>query len=153
MLRWLLEAWFSSAADGVQGWSCTRCWQALLPSGTGSRCWCCAWFWPESMTSHLQSGRTAQTQSKTWYFFKTWFICKGKMSVCHDSDTERSFCHQWITRSHFLLFFKISRMLVVDPKQRFTATDVLNHSFFSEYVVDEVRKFSPYRRFKVGFSF
>ncbi|XP_075892132.1 phosphorylase kinase, gamma 1a (muscle) [Nelusetta ayraudi] len=43
----------------------------------------------------------------------------------------------------------ISRMLVVDPKQRFTATDVLNHSFFSEYVVAEVRKFSPYRRFKV----
>lgn len=40
-------------------------------------------------------------------------------------------------------------MLVVDPKQRFTAKDVLNHSFFSQYVVDEVREFSPYRRFKV----
>lgn len=46
-------------------------------------------------------------------------------------------------------FPQISRMLVVDPKQRFTATDVLNHSFFSQYVVDEVRQFSPYRRFKV----
>uniref|UniRef100_A0A672ZI11 phosphorylase kinase n=1 Tax=Sphaeramia orbicularis TaxID=375764 RepID=A0A672ZI11_9TELE len=43
----------------------------------------------------------------------------------------------------------ISRMLVVDPKQRYTATDVLNHPFFSQYVVDEVRQFSPYRRFKV----
>lgn len=43
----------------------------------------------------------------------------------------------------------ISRMLVVDPKKRFTTTDVLNHSFFSQYVVDEVRQFSPLRRFKV----
>lgn len=40
-------------------------------------------------------------------------------------------------------------MLVVDPKQRFTATDVLNHSFFSQYVVHEVRQFTPFRRFKV----
>lgn len=48
------------------------------------------------------------------------------------------------------LFLQISRMLVVDPKQRFTATDVLNHSFFSQYVVHEVRQFSPYRRFKVS---
>lgn len=46
-------------------------------------------------------------------------------------------------------FLQISRMLVVDPMQRFTATDVLNHPFFSQYVVDEVRQFSPYRRFKV----
>ncbi|XP_014858224.1 PREDICTED: phosphorylase b kinase gamma catalytic chain, skeletal muscle/heart isoform [Poecilia mexicana] len=43
----------------------------------------------------------------------------------------------------------ISRMLVVDPRQRFTASDVLNHTFFSQYVVNEVRQFSPYRRFKV----
>uniref|UniRef100_A0A1A7XCR6 phosphorylase kinase n=1 Tax=Iconisemion striatum TaxID=60296 RepID=A0A1A7XCR6_9TELE len=43
----------------------------------------------------------------------------------------------------------ISRMLVVNPQQRFTATDALNHSFFSQYVVNEVRQFSPYRRFKV----
>uniref|UniRef100_A0A8C5E0J7 phosphorylase kinase n=1 Tax=Gouania willdenowi TaxID=441366 RepID=A0A8C5E0J7_GOUWI len=43
----------------------------------------------------------------------------------------------------------ISRMLVVDPKQRYSAQDVLSHSFFSQYVVDEVRQFSPYRRFKV----
>lgn len=40
-------------------------------------------------------------------------------------------------------------MLVVDPKQRYTAVDVLNHQFFSQYVVDEVRQFSPYRKFKV----
>ncbi|KAG7282495.1 hypothetical protein CRUP_020210 [Coryphaenoides rupestris] len=43
----------------------------------------------------------------------------------------------------------ISRMLVVDPKQRYTASDALNHPFFSQYVVAEVRQFSPYRRFKV----
>lgn len=43
----------------------------------------------------------------------------------------------------------ISRMLVVNPQQRYTATDALNHPFFSEYVVAEVRQFSPYRRFKV----
>uniref|UniRef100_A0A3B4ZIP9 phosphorylase kinase n=1 Tax=Stegastes partitus TaxID=144197 RepID=A0A3B4ZIP9_9TELE len=43
----------------------------------------------------------------------------------------------------------ISRMLVVDPKQRYTASEALSHSFFSQYVVDEVRQFSPYRRFKV----
>uniref|UniRef100_A0A3Q3E1U2 phosphorylase kinase n=1 Tax=Labrus bergylta TaxID=56723 RepID=A0A3Q3E1U2_9LABR len=43
----------------------------------------------------------------------------------------------------------ISRMLEVDPRQRYTVTDVLNHSFFSQYVVDEVRQFTPYRRFKV----
>lgn len=45
---------------------------------------------------------------------------------------------------------QISRMLVVDPQRRFTAADVLNHSFFSQYVVDEVRQFSPIRRFKVS---
>lgn len=38
---------------------------------------------------------------------------------------------------------------MVNPKQRFTATDVLNHSFFSQYVVHEVRQFTPFRRFKV----
>ncbi|XP_061637210.1 phosphorylase b kinase gamma catalytic chain, skeletal muscle/heart isoform-like [Phyllopteryx taeniolatus] len=43
----------------------------------------------------------------------------------------------------------ITRMLVVDPKQRYTAVDVLNHPFFSQYVVDEVRQLSPYRKFKV----
>ncbi|KAM9811336.1 phosphorylase b kinase gamma catalytic chain, skeletal muscle/heart isoform-like [Syngnathus typhle] len=43
----------------------------------------------------------------------------------------------------------ISRMLVVDPRQRYTAVDVLNHSFFSQYVVAEVRQLSPYRKFKV----
>ncbi|XP_056139864.1 phosphorylase kinase, gamma 1a (muscle) [Lampris incognitus] len=43
----------------------------------------------------------------------------------------------------------ISRLLVVDPKKRYTADDALNHPFFSQYVVAEVRQFSPYRRFKV----
>ncbi|KAJ8275486.1 hypothetical protein COCON_G00072380 [Conger conger] len=43
----------------------------------------------------------------------------------------------------------ISHLLVVDPDRRFTATDALNHPFFQQYVVAEVRHFSPYRKFKV----
>ncbi|XP_061775149.1 phosphorylase b kinase gamma catalytic chain, skeletal muscle/heart isoform-like [Nerophis ophidion] len=43
----------------------------------------------------------------------------------------------------------ISRMLVVDPKKRYSVIDALNHPFFSQYVVHEVRQFSPYRKFKV----
>lgn len=40
-------------------------------------------------------------------------------------------------------------MLVVNPEQRYTANDALNHPFFQQYVVEEVRHFSPYRKFKV----
>ncbi|KAI4878745.1 hypothetical protein NFI96_007881 [Prochilodus magdalenae] len=43
----------------------------------------------------------------------------------------------------------ISRLLVVDPQSRYTATDALNHPFFQQYEVAEVRHFSPYRKFKV----
>ncbi|XP_072517755.1 phosphorylase kinase, gamma 1b (muscle) [Salminus brasiliensis] len=43
----------------------------------------------------------------------------------------------------------ISRLLVVDPQSRYTATDALNHPFFQQYEVTEVRHFSPYRKFKV----
>uniref|UniRef100_A0A9J7XCP1 phosphorylase kinase n=1 Tax=Cyprinus carpio carpio TaxID=630221 RepID=A0A9J7XCP1_CYPCA len=43
----------------------------------------------------------------------------------------------------------ISRLLVVDPQSRYTATEALNHPFFQQYVVAEVRDFSPYRKFKV----
>ncbi|XP_073790754.1 phosphorylase kinase, gamma 1b (muscle) isoform X6 [Danio rerio] len=43
----------------------------------------------------------------------------------------------------------ISRLLVVDPESRYTATEALNHPFFQQYVVAEVRHFSPYRKFKV----
>ncbi|XP_063061495.1 phosphorylase b kinase gamma catalytic chain, skeletal muscle/heart isoform-like [Engraulis encrasicolus] len=43
----------------------------------------------------------------------------------------------------------ISRMLVVNPAERYTATDALNHPFFQQYVVAEVRHFSPLRKFKV----
>uniref|UniRef100_A0A8C9VW60 phosphorylase kinase n=1 Tax=Scleropages formosus TaxID=113540 RepID=A0A8C9VW60_SCLFO len=43
----------------------------------------------------------------------------------------------------------ISRLLVVNPEKRYTATEALNHPFFQEYVVEEVRHFSPYRKFKV----
>lgn len=45
--------------------------------------------------------------------------------------------------------FQISRMLVVNPEMRYTATDALNHPFFQQYVVAEVRHFSPLRKFKV----
>ncbi|XP_066501796.1 phosphorylase kinase, gamma 1b (muscle) [Hoplias malabaricus] len=43
----------------------------------------------------------------------------------------------------------ISRLLVVDPYRRYTASDALNHAFFQQYEVAEVRHFSPYRKFKV----
>lgn len=37
----------------------------------------------------------------------------------------------------------------MDPQSRYTATEALNHPFFQQYVVAEVRDFSPYRKFKV----
>ncbi|KAG9338990.1 hypothetical protein JZ751_024388 [Albula glossodonta] len=54
-----------------------------------------------------------------------------------------------ITSILFTSSHSISRMLVVDPEKRYTATDALNHPFFQQYVVAEVRHFSPYRKFKV----
>lgn len=124
-------------ADGVQGSSCTRCLPALLPSGTGNSWWCCAWSWPGVTTSRLRSGRTAQTPLKIW-------------SATFETSISPKICDRWMNQTLRVCFLQISRMLVVDPKQRFTATDVLSHSFFSQYVVDEVRQFSPYRRFKVS---
>lgn len=49
----------------------------------------------------------------------------------------------------FVFLIQISRMLVVNPAERYTATDALNHPFFQQYVVAEVRHFSPIRKFKV----
>ncbi|CAH2222726.1 phosphorylase b kinase gamma catalytic chain, skeletal muscle heart isoform [Pelobates cultripes] len=43
----------------------------------------------------------------------------------------------------------IARLLVVNPERRLTADEALAHSFFQQYVVEEVRHFSPYRKFKV----
>nr|XP_033778253.1 phosphorylase b kinase gamma catalytic chain, skeletal muscle/heart isoform [Geotrypetes seraphini] len=43
----------------------------------------------------------------------------------------------------------IARMLVVNPDRRYTAEEALAHPFFQQYVVEEVRHFSPYRKFKV----
>ncbi|XP_036250941.1 phosphorylase b kinase gamma catalytic chain, skeletal muscle/heart isoform [Molothrus aeneus] len=43
----------------------------------------------------------------------------------------------------------ISRFLVVDPRQRYTAGEALAHPFFQQYDVEEVRHFSPFRKFKV----
>lgn len=45
---------------------------------------------------------------------------------------------------------QISRFLVVDPRQRYTAGQALAHPFFQQYDVEEVRHFTPFRRFKVG---
>lgn len=44
---------------------------------------------------------------------------------------------------------QISRFLVVDPRQRYTASEALAHPFFQQYDVEEVRHFSPFRKFKV----
>lgn len=44
---------------------------------------------------------------------------------------------------------QISRFLVVDPRQRYTAGEALAHPFFQQYDVEEVRHFSPFRKFKV----
>lgn len=142
--------WFNPA-DGVQGWSCTRCWQALRLSGTGNRSWCCVWFWLGATTSPLQNGRTAQTLLKIWWAFFPlllfWLgyieilMSKFEIAVRFKSHKNEKEISVWLPQ--------ISRMLVVNPKQRYTASDALNHSFFSQYVVDEVRQFTPYRRFKV----
>ncbi|XP_029468143.1 phosphorylase b kinase gamma catalytic chain, skeletal muscle/heart isoform [Rhinatrema bivittatum] len=43
----------------------------------------------------------------------------------------------------------IARLLVVNPDRRYTAEEALAHPFFQQYVVEEVRHFSPYRKFKV----
>ncbi|XP_075051119.1 phosphorylase b kinase gamma catalytic chain, skeletal muscle/heart isoform [Mixophyes fleayi] len=43
----------------------------------------------------------------------------------------------------------IARLLVVNPERRLTVDEALAHPFFQQYVVEEVRHFSPYRKFKV----
>ncbi|KAG8587515.1 hypothetical protein GDO81_005695 [Engystomops pustulosus] len=43
----------------------------------------------------------------------------------------------------------IARLLVVNPERRLTAEEALAHPFFQQYIVEEVRHFSPYRKFKV----
>ncbi|KFV09474.1 Phosphorylase b kinase gamma catalytic chain, skeletal muscle/heart isoform [Pterocles gutturalis] len=43
----------------------------------------------------------------------------------------------------------ISRFLVVDPQQRYTAGEALAHPFFQQYDVEEVRHFSPFRKFVI----
>lgn len=46
--------------------------------------------------------------------------------------------------------FQVSRFLVVRPESRCTAEEALAHPFFQQYVVEEVRHFSPRGKFKVG---
>ncbi|XP_018426518.1 PREDICTED: phosphorylase b kinase gamma catalytic chain, skeletal muscle/heart isoform [Nanorana parkeri] len=43
----------------------------------------------------------------------------------------------------------IARLLVVNPEKRLTVDEALAHPFFQQYAVEEVRHFSPYRKFKV----
>ncbi|XP_027718326.1 phosphorylase b kinase gamma catalytic chain, skeletal muscle/heart isoform [Vombatus ursinus] len=43
----------------------------------------------------------------------------------------------------------ISQLLILSPQQRCTAEDALAHPFFQQYVVEEVRHFSPRGKFKV----
>lgn len=45
--------------------------------------------------------------------------------------------------------FQVSRFLVVRPENRYTAEEALAHPFFQQYVVEEVRHFSPAGKFKV----
>ncbi|XP_069057789.1 phosphorylase b kinase gamma catalytic chain, liver/testis isoform [Pleurodeles waltl] len=49
-----------------------------------------------------------------------------------------------------ILILLISRLLVVDPDERFTADQALQHPFFQSYEREEVRHFSPYRKFRVA---
>ncbi|XP_038642063.1 phosphorylase b kinase gamma catalytic chain, skeletal muscle/heart isoform-like isoform X4 [Scyliorhinus canicula] len=42
----------------------------------------------------------------------------------------------------------ISHLLVVKPEDRFTADQALAHPFFQQYLVEEVRHFTPLRKFK-----
>lgn len=46
----------------------------------------------------------------------------------------------------------VSRFLVVQPQDRCSAEEALAHPFFQEYVVEEVRHFSPRGKFKVLIS-
>lgn len=48
-----------------------------------------------------------------------------------------------------LLPSQVSRFLVVQPQNRYTAEEALAHPFFQQYVVEEVRHFSPRGKFKV----
>ncbi|MBN3309568.1 phosphorylase b kinase gamma catalytic chain, liver/testis isoform [Amia ocellicauda] len=43
----------------------------------------------------------------------------------------------------------ISRLLEVEPAKRLTADQALAHHFFRQYEPEEVRSFSPYRKFRV----
>lgn len=47
------------------------------------------------------------------------------------------------------LFSQVSRFLVVNPQGRCSAEEALAHPFFQQYVVEEVRHFSPRGKFKV----
>ncbi|XP_067866005.1 phosphorylase b kinase gamma catalytic chain, skeletal muscle/heart isoform-like [Heterodontus francisci] len=42
----------------------------------------------------------------------------------------------------------ISHLLVVKPEDRYTVDQALAHPFFQQYLVEEVRYFSPFRKFK-----
>lgn len=62
---------------------------------------------------------------------------------------EAGFTDTWDTLGQSNALVQISRFLVVDPQQRYTAGEALAHPFFQQYDVEEVRHFSPFRKFKV----
>lgn len=63
--------------------------------------------------------------------------------------TDQSFPERYPGSLRSLLLSQVSRFLVVQPQDRCSAEEALAHPFFQEYVVEEVRHFSPRGKFKV----
>ncbi|KAL7987061.1 hypothetical protein Chor_005980 [Crotalus horridus] len=59
-----------------------------------------------------------------------------------DADVKND--HEW------RLQIWIAHCLVVKPQNRYTVQDALTHPFFQQYMVEEVRHFSPFRKFRVS---
>ncbi|XP_023591089.1 phosphorylase b kinase gamma catalytic chain, skeletal muscle/heart isoform isoform X1 [Trichechus manatus latirostris] len=74
----------------------------------------------------------------------------GRVTPCH--NRAHVLCKAGepvLTFSLPLLCSQISRFLVVSPQSRCTVEEALAHPFFQQYVVEEVRHFSPRGKFKV----
>ncbi|XP_049761050.1 phosphorylase b kinase gamma catalytic chain, skeletal muscle/heart isoform isoform X2 [Elephas maximus indicus] len=70
------------------------------------------------------------------------FRARGGRALCHAGEPVSLF-------SVPLPCPQISRFLVVSPQGRCTVEEALAHPFFQQYVVEEVRHFSPRGKFKV----
>uniref|UniRef100_V9KQ24 phosphorylase kinase n=1 Tax=Callorhinchus milii TaxID=7868 RepID=V9KQ24_CALMI len=55
----------------------------------------------------------------------------------------------WLDRSDTVKDL-ISRLIVVDPAQRYTVEQALRHTFFQRYEAQKKRTFSPFRKFRVA---